>query len=77
MAHRKRQKFERLMSDSDLEKLPLAYRFFLRYPTDSIGEMYRHVRFSSSRIMQTRSLNTYRDFAPISTIFLDSKNDYE
>lgn len=74
MPNRKRQKFESIVSAGDISKLPIAFRFLIRTPTDCVGEMYQNVRFSSSTRMQTSSLNNYRDFAPLSTIFIEQDN---
>ena len=73
MAHRKRQKFENLIAEKELRHLPLAYRFLIRRETDTIGEMYSYVRFSTSKRLGTSSLNNYKDFTPISGIFISEE----
>jgi hypothetical protein len=73
MAHRKRQKYEDLIAEKDLKHLPLAFRFLIKRETDTIGEMYSYVRFSTSKKLGTCSLNNYTDFTPISGIFISEE----
>jgi len=58
-----------------LDKLPLAYRFMVKRETDSIGELYRKVKFSQSKKHRSIMMNNYRDFKPISNLCLDGKYD--
>jgi hypothetical protein len=73
MVNKKRQKFEHLVEKEELKNLPLAFRFLIKRPTNIIGEMYSQVRFSSSSKLQTKSLNNYLDFTPISSIFISKE----
>lgn len=74
MANKKRFEFKPLIYNKDLKKLPLVFRFLEVKKTDEIGELYKHVKFSSSNQLQTKSLNNYPDSVPMSNIFLDDTN---
>lgn len=74
MANRRRPKYTTIVTSEDLKKLPLAYRFFLKKPTNSVGEMYKFVRFSSSRQLETESLNNYTDATPLSGLMLKDED---
>ena len=55
MADKKRHNFEQLIYNKDLKKVPLVFRFLEVKKTDEIGELYMHVKFSSSIQLQTKS----------------------
>ncbi len=71
MANKKRHSFEQLIYNKDLKKVPLAFRFLVSKNTDNIGELYKQVKFSSSVQLQTKSLNNYLDYVPLSNILID------
>lgn len=56
-----------------LEQLPLAYRYMVKRETDSIGELYKNVKFSQSRKHRSLMMNNYLDFKPISNLVIDKK----
>ncbi|MBR8714153.1 hypothetical protein IX318_002030 [Porphyromonas levii] len=68
MAYKKRPKYSPLVGETDLDALPLTFRFLQKKPTSCVGELYRGVQFSTSASLQTESLNCYRDFCPLSTM---------
>ena len=74
MADKKRHNFEQLIYNKDLKKLPLVFRFLEVKKTDEIGELYMHVKFSSSIQLQTKSLNNYLDSVPMSNILIEDSD---
>lgn len=56
-----------------LEQLPLAYRYMVKRKTDSIGELYKNVKFSQSKKHRSLMMNNYLDFKPISNLVIGKK----
>ena len=75
MANKKGHSFEQLIYNKDLKKVPLAFRFLVSKNTDYIGELYKQVKFSSSVQLQTKSLNNYVDYVPLSNILIINESE--
>ena len=79
MAHNKKQSLEEPNIESPfleefLERLPMGLRFMVRTETESIGELYRRVKFSQSGLHQSKQYTNYAPFKPLSNILLRNED---
>jgi len=58
-----------------LANIPLGFRFMISKETNSIGELYKRVKFSKSKTHQSNQYTTYPCHKPISNIMIN--DDYD
>ncbi|SEO91617.1 hypothetical protein SAMN05192574_11634 [Mucilaginibacter gossypiicola] len=54
-----------------LLKIPLGYRSMVKKETEFIGELYRRVKFSGSKLFQSNQYSNFPSHKPISNLLLD------
>ena len=64
-----------LFEEDLLERIPIGFRSMVKKETNTIGELYKRVKFSKSSLHQSGQYISYPSFKPISNLLLDSREN--